>query len=206
MTSSLGLDQSQPSPRSRDPSRPISARHEVEAKRLQPTESTTEKDAELNSRSHLIDEQHGDPEISPLFQKTVDENEMLENSVCFFAKNGVLMRKLRLPDVSADDERAVKYQLAVLKVYRTEFLSMAHETPLVGHMGVNNTQQRNLNQFYWPNLREDVADFCRSCHACSVVGKPNQVIPKVPLQPIPAIKEPFIHIIVDCVGPLPKPN
>ena len=90
------------------------------------------------------------------------------------------------------------------KVYRPEILSMAHETPLAGHMGVNKTQQIILSHFYWPNLRRDVADFCRSCHACEVVGKPNQTIPKAPLQPIPAIKEPFSHIIVDCVGPLLK--
>ena len=38
----------------------------------------------------------------------------------------------------------------------------------------------------------------------SEVGKPNQTIPKALLHPIPAIKEPFSHIIGDCVGPLPK--
>ena len=37
-----------------------------------------------------------------------------------------------------------------------------------------------------------------------MVGKPNQVIPKAQLHPIPAIGEPFSHILVDCVGPLPK--
>lgn len=166
--------------------------------------SSLREDAELNSRSHLIAEQHRDPEITSLFQRAVNENEVSQDPVCFFTKNGVLMRKWRPPNVSADDEWAVKYQIVVPKVYRPEILSMAHETPLAGHMGVNKTQQRILNHFYWPNLRKDVAEFCRSCHACQVVGKPNQTIPKAPLQPIPAIKEPFSHIIVDCVGPLPK--
>ena len=138
--------------------------------------SSFRKDAELNSRSHLIAEQHRDPEISPLFQRAVNENEVSQNPVCFFTKNGVLMRKWRPPDVSADDEWAVKYQIVVPKVYRPEILSMAHETPLAGHMGVNKTQQRILSHFYWPNLRKDVAEFCRSCHTCQVVGKPNQTI------------------------------
>lgn len=92
-------------------------------------------------------------------------------------KNGVLMRKWRPPDVPADDEWAVKCQIVVPKVYRPEILSMAHETPLARHMYVNKTQQRILSHFYWPNLRRDVADFCRSCHACQVVGsqiKPYQ--------------------------------
>ena len=37
-----------------------------------------------------------------------------------------------------------------------------------------------------------------------MVGKPNQVIPKAGLQPIPAFDEPFSRIIINCVGPLPK--
>ena len=37
-----------------------------------------------------------------------------------------------------------------------------------------------------------------------MVAKPNQTIPKAPLQPIPAVQEPFSRIIVDCVGPLPQ--
>ena len=37
-----------------------------------------------------------------------------------------------------------------------------------------------------------------------MVGKPNQKIPSVPLQPIPAFEKPFSRVLVDCVGPLPK--
>ena len=37
-----------------------------------------------------------------------------------------------------------------------------------------------------------------------MVGKPNQVIPKAGLQPIPAFDEPFSRIIINCVDPLPK--
>ena len=73
-----------------------------------------------------------------------------------------------------------------------------------GHLGVNKTFHKILDHFYWPSLKKDVAEFCRSCHSCQVVGKPNQTIPKAPLHPIPAIEEPFSRVIVDCVGPLPK--
>ena len=34
--------------------------------------------------------------------------------------------------------------------------------------------------------------------------KPNQKPKAVPLRPIPVAKEPFSHVIMDCVGPLPK--
>ena len=49
-----------------------------------------------------------------------------------------------------------------------------------------------------------MAEFCKTCHACQIVGKPNQKIPPAPLKPIPAFEEPFSRVIIDCVGPLPK--
>lgn len=61
-----------------------------------------------------------------------------------------------------------------------------------------------LYNFFWPRLKTDVAAYCHSCLTCQVVGKPNQVMPPAPLIPIPALGEPFEHVVVDCVGPLPK--
>ena len=53
-------------------------------------------------------------------------------------------------------------------------------------------------------VKKDVVQFCRLCHVCQLVGKPNQAVPAVPLQPIPVYGEPFSHVLIDCVGPLPK--
>lgn len=39
---------------------------------------------------------------------------------------------------------------------------------------------------------------------CQIVGKPNQIIPPAPLCPFPIVGEPFEHLILDCVGLLPK--
>ncbi|XP_064106832.1 uncharacterized protein K02A2.6-like [Macrobrachium nipponense] len=36
------------------------------------------------------------------------------------------------------------------------------------------------------------------------MGKPNQIIPKAPLNPIPVIGGPFVELVIDVVGPLPK--
>ena len=44
------------------------------------------------------------------------------------------MRKWRPPNISAEDEWAVKYQVVIPEAYRVEILSMAHETPLAGHL------------------------------------------------------------------------
>ena len=166
--------------------------------------SLVEEGHDIRSRSQLSKEQHKDPETSPLFQKAVSETDLAQDPICFYIKNGILMRKWRSPEVSADDEWAVNHQIVVPKIYRSEILSLAHETPMSGLLGINKTYHKILNLFHWPGLKTDVSNYCRSCHTCQVVGKPNQVIPKAGLQPIPAFDEPFSRIIIDCVGPLPK--
>ena len=46
------------------------------------------------------------------------------------------MRKWRSPEVPADDEWAVNHQIVVPKI---RILSLAHETPMSGHLGVSKT-------------------------------------------------------------------
>ena len=130
----------------------------------------------------------------------MSENEASQNPTCYFTKNGVLMKKWRPPDVPAKDEWAVKYQIVVPKTCRQDILSMAQETPLAGYLGVNKTHQKIVEHFYWPNLRKDVAEYCRSSHACQMVEKPSQTIPKAPLQPLEAVQEPFRQILLIALG------
>ena len=101
---------------------------------------------DIRSRSQLSNEQHKDPEISPLFQKTVSETDLAKDPICFYIKNGILMRKWHSPEIPADDEWAV-YQIVVSEIYRSEILSSAHETPMSGHLGVNKTYHKILNPF-----------------------------------------------------------
>ena len=92
------------------------------------------------------------------------------------------MRKWRSLEVPVDDEWAVNHQIVVPKIYRSEILSLAHETPLSGHVGVNNTYHKILNNFYWPGLKADVSNYCRSCQTCQLVGKSRKENPQKPTQ------------------------
>jgi len=58
-----------------------------------------------------------------------------------------------------DAEWTVKYQVVVPTSYRNDILSMAHETPLSGHLGVKKTLHKILNHFYWPQIHKDVSQF-----------------------------------------------
>ena len=159
---------------------------------------------ETLSKSQLIQEQQTDPEISKLIFRALPEDEISQVPMCYYIKNGILMRKWRPFDVPADDEWAVYHQIVVPKSYRHEILSIAHESPMSGHLGINKTYHKIINHFYWPGLKSDVSKYCKTCHTCQMVGKPNQTIPKAQLQPIPAFDEPFSRILIDCVGPLPR--
>jgi hypothetical protein len=85
-------------------------------------------------------------------------------------------------------------------------MNLAHESSMTEQLGVNKTSNRILAHFYWPNERLDVAEDCRSCNTCKVIGKLNQTIRVAALRPVPvpAFEESFIRVIVECVGPLPK--
>ncbi|CAC5410429.1 Retrovirus-related Pol polyprotein from transposon 17.6 [Mytilus coruscus] len=98
------------------------------------------------------------------------------------------MRKWRPPDATPEEEWRVVYQVVVPKVYRQDIIGLAHDTPLAGHLGIRKTCLKILQHFYWPRLRNDVAEYCKSCHICHFVGKPNQKIPPAPLLPIPAFE------------------
>ncbi|XP_063963929.1 uncharacterized protein LOC135156194 [Lytechinus pictus] len=171
------------------------------------TQSTEEKnkcEPMPISKSKLLEEQQKDPQLVSMFERAISEEEALTVPVCYYTKSGVLMRKWRPIDVPADEVWKEVHQIVVPSTYRPEILSLAHEAPLAGHLGVYKTREKILSHFFWPGLQKDVANYCRNCHVCQVVGKPNQKIPVAPLKPVPAFDEPFARIIIDCVGPLPR--
>ena len=165
---------------------------------------TKDKEKATLTRQQLIEEQKTDPETRSLIEKAVKFEEINEESECLYLKDGLLMRKWRPPEARVNEEWRVVHQIVVPKRYRQDILSLAHDAPLAGHLGISKTYSKILNHFFWPKLKKDVMEYCRSCHVCQMVGKPNQVIPPAPLQPIPAVDEAFSNILIDCVGPLPK--
>ena len=158
----------------------------------------------LFTRVGLIEAQSTDPDLAPLFERAVTPEEAADVPKCFFMQSDVLMRKWRDPESPANHEWETKFQIVVPSEFRPHVLELAHETPMAGHLGVNKSTAKLLEHFWWPGVRKSVAEHCRGCHVCQMVGKPNQSPPKAPLCPIPAFDEPFSQVIIDCVGPLPR--
>ena len=81
------------------------------------------------------------------------------------------MCKWRPADVPANADWSVNHKIVFPKSLRTEVLSLAHENPLTGNLGVTKTYYKILNHFYWPCMNKDVSKFCRSCHIFQMVGR-----------------------------------
>ena len=156
------------------------------------------------SRQNLIEEQSNDKELLDLFKIALTPVEAEKVSVGYLIKDNILMRKWSPTACDNNEKGETVYQIVVPTVHRREVLELAHDLPVSGHLGVRKTYNRVLQHFFWPGLKRDVAKWCKECHTCQLGGKPNQNIPQAPLHPIPAFDEPFSHIIIDCVGPLPK--
>jgi transposase InsO family protein len=154
-------------------------------------------------RSKLVSLQQEDPELVKIADEMESRDKYTENTY-FYKRNGVLMRSWRPKNATVDHAWETLHQVVLPAHYRQQVLSTAHECPLSGHLGVRKTLYAINKHFYWPRIKKDVAEFCRTCHACQMSGKPNQFPAKAPLIPIPAGSEPFAKLIVDCVGPLEK--
>ena len=93
-------------------------------------------------------------------------------------------------------------QLVLPSHCRKTILSLAHEIPLAGHLGQKKTAERILQRFYWPTLFQDVREVCKACPECQRTASGKTV--RAPMIPLPIIEEPFQHIAMDIVGPLPR--
>ena len=185
--------------------------HAADEGKLSEAENTTpvldQVDANTNHlcipRKTLMEKQQSDRSLEGVRQRKVDLQEIDKHRVCFYERNGVLMRKWsrKKNDGSSTVERHSVEQIVVPTEYRQSIMYVAHDK--AGHLGIEKTKDRILQHFYWPNVFQDVMLYCRSCDKCQRMDKSKQAR-KYPLLPMPVIDVPFKRIGIDIVGPLPR--
>ena len=114
------------------------------------------------------------------------------------------MRKWRPSFATVQDEWKVIYQIVVPEEYRKEVISLADDSKMTENLDVKKASNMILAHFYRPNIRRDVAEDCRTCNICQVMGKPNQNMCGAPLRPVSVSEVSFCRVIVNCVGPIPN--
>ncbi|PAA51672.1 hypothetical protein BOX15_Mlig023015g11 [Macrostomum lignano] len=85
---------------------------------------------------------------------------------------------------------------------RAELLQQAHDRPSAGHLGQRRVLRALRERSWWPDMREDVRDWVRSCLVCQRrKGAPKRARAELVRQPLPA--KPWAVMQLDIKGPLP---
>ena len=72
------------------------------------------------------------------------------------------MMKWRPSHTPALEDWSTVHQLVLPRKRRIEVRRMAHKIPMRGHLGVYKKYERIVKNFYWPGIRGDVLDHCRT--------------------------------------------
>ena len=112
-------------------------------------------------------------------------------------KEGVIYRKWE-----SEKDDLIHWQVIPPHSYRNEIISLAHEGPLNGHIGILKTQIKIQKFAYWVGWKNDVEKFILTCENCARYfrGKP---VRRAPLQ-IALVGESFERVALDITGPHPR--
>ena len=159
----------------------------------------------VTGRAALIAAQQEDPSLQPLLEEALEHTGSSSPNAHYYFHDGILFRRWMPRHLPQDDvEWSSTRQLVVPRQYRHTVIQISHSHRFSAHYGARNTLNKCLKVFYWPGIRKSVYDFVKTCHVCQIAGKPVKRIPSAPLYKVPPVGQPFDHIQVDVVGPLPR--
>jgi hypothetical protein len=94
-------------------------------------------------------------------------------------------------------------QFCVPKGRRGQVLELAHDQ-CGGHLASKRTSERIRFSFFWPGMKRDVEEYCKSCPDCQRRSR-VMVADRVPIQPICRAQYPGQHLFLDVIGPIEPP-
>lgn len=88
-------------------------------------------------------------------------------------------------------------KIVIPEKLRLRTLDLAHE----GHPGITKMKQRLRTKVWWPKMDAHAEAYVKKCHGCTMVSAPP---PPEPLIRKKFPDEPWQHIAIDFLGPLPS--
>ncbi|XP_068225315.1 uncharacterized protein [Palaemon carinicauda] len=82
----------------------------------------------------------------------------------FYINNDVLMRKFRSSKNSHLETWKDLFQVVVPKDIRPLILELSHFAD--SHLGITKTYERISQDFYWPNMKNDIKEYVKTCTTC----------------------------------------
>lgn len=190
---------------------PETPTHQEPAPAAVTTRAQAKKDATtkkpLTSPQILVDHeelrqhQQNDDKLKPFYKhaETGAKLKINDSAHQFFEmKDNILTRTF----ISKNDQLE---QIVVPTTLIHKVCFAAHDTLLSGHYSSGKTFQRIHQRFFWPRMRKDIDDYCKSCDACQRT-QPKGKTRDIPLEFMPRIDVPFRRVAIDLVGPLHPPS
>ena len=84
---------------------------------------------------------------------------------------------------------------------RRKLVADFHDSPYVGHVGVNKTTRLLSRYYWWLSMGDDVTQYVRECHSCQ--NKARQTKASGALQPLELPMKPWECISLDFITQLP---
>ncbi len=152
------------------------------------------------SAEELEKEQRTDSSLDVIFQCAITPAEMGNLTRGYLVSDGVLLRKWIPP--KGDFVWDPVFQVVVPVKFPRTMIEIAHDQS--GHQGVRKNYDHLLRYYFWSRLKRNISIYIKKCKTCQLTSKLNQVLKPAPLKQIQAAGEPFEHLLVDCVRPLPR--
>lgn len=169
----------------------------------------------FDSKSHaeLRDAQHNDPILKQVINwiengnkpKWADISHLSQTLKTYWSQfdrlvlnDEILYRKWVL-DTSGND---TNFQYVLPNVYRNQVLSLLHNDPLAGHLGIKRTMARVRCRFYWAGYNLTVERWCKRCKECQKRHQPDKKS-KGQMKTY-VIGEPLERISLDILGPVTR--
>ena len=86
---------------------------------------------------------------------------------------------------------------------RRNLIKECHNTKWAGHPGQRRTRALLESAYYWPQIRDEVEAYVRTCLVCQQ-DKVEQRQPRSLLEPLPIAERPWDSVIMDFIIGLPK--
>jgi hypothetical protein len=93
-------------------------------------------------------------------------------------------------------------QVIVVPSHMRDFIcSVYHDSATAGHLGFEKTYKSISARFYWPRMKSQVFDFCKTCHTCQAHKPRLTTQGKWPMISI-RVEKPWDMFCTDIAGPL----
>ncbi|PKI57042.1 hypothetical protein CRG98_022546 [Punica granatum] len=100
-------------------------------------------------------------------------------------------------------EAKARILLELAREGKREILRECHDSKWAGHPGIHRTLALVEERYYWPQLRNDVETFMKTCLVCQQ-DKTEQKSPAGLLEPLPIPEHPWESVSMDFIVNLPK--